>query len=182
MSNKVFLGTAGIATCLLLAMGELAAETRQETALSYIELGNKFMHQGDFDRAIGAYNIALQFAPDFAPAFFHRALAYEARGDVMKAITDYTNALDIASGFTTAWYNRGNLRLNGGDLDGALSDFNKAVESDRRYVMAYNNRGIAKNPKATRKAPWPTSMKPSGSIRIILKLTSTADYCGSSKE
>ena len=56
MSNKAFLGTACIATCLLLSVGQLAAETRQETALSYIELGNKFMHQGDFDRAISAYN------------------------------------------------------------------------------------------------------------------------------
>ena len=45
MSNKAFLGTACIATCLLLSVGQLAAETRQETALSYIELGNKFMHQ-----------------------------------------------------------------------------------------------------------------------------------------
>ena len=105
MSNKAFLGTACIATCLLLSVGQLAAETRQETALSYIELGNKFMHQGDLDRAIGAYNIAVQFAPDFAPAFFHRALAYEARGDVVKAIMDYTNALDLAPGLTVAWYN-----------------------------------------------------------------------------
>ena len=136
MSNKAFLGTACIATCLLLSVGQLAAETRQETALSYIELGNKFMHQGDFDRAISAYNIALRFAPDFTPAFFRRALAYEARGDVVKAIMDYTNALALAPGLTVAWYNRGNLRLNEGDLDGALSDFNKAAETDRRYVMA----------------------------------------------
>ena len=130
MSKKVFLGTACIATCLLLAMGELAAETRQETALSYIELGDRFMHQGDFDRAIGAYNIALQFAPDYVPAFFHRALAYEARGDASKAIADYTSALEIVPALTTALYNRGNQRLNEGDLDGALSDFDKAVASD----------------------------------------------------
>src|SRR5881628_3640501 len=121
----------------------LNAETRRQTALSYLELGNKFADAGDFDRAIGAYNIALQFAPDFVPAFFHRALAYEARGYALKAIADYTSALEIVPGLTTA-YNRGNLLLNEGDLDGALSDFNKAVESDPRYVMAYNNRGIAK--------------------------------------
>ena len=57
-------------------------ETRQETAASYIQLGDKFAHTGDLDRAIGAYNIALQFDPDSAFAFLRRGCAFEGRGDV----------------------------------------------------------------------------------------------------
>src|SRR5215831_17344944 len=111
---------------LFLSAVPAQAETREQTALSYIELGVKFAHVGDFPRAIGAYNLALEFAPDCAPAFFHRAQAFEASGKAQKAIADYTSALELVPSLTAAWYNRGNLRLSDGDFDGALSDFDKA--------------------------------------------------------
>src|SRR5215467_3992213 len=114
-----------VTAVLLLALSSLEAnakaETRQETAASYIQLGDKFAHVGDFDRAIGAYNIALQFDPDSAFAFLRRGCAFEGRGDVAKAISDYTSALDLMPTLTTGWYNRGNLRLTDGDFDGALA-------------------------------------------------------------
>src|SRR5262249_56524785 len=119
MRKSVFFGTLSLALCLTGSVGYLAAETREETAASYLDLGDKFAHHGDFNRAIGAYNIALQFVPDFAPAYFNRGLAYEARGEFSKAIADYTRTLDIVPGLTTAFYNRGNLRFREGDMDGA---------------------------------------------------------------
>src|SRR6516162_2488579 len=119
--KSALFGGLGILLGLFISTADSAGETREQTAFSYIDLGDKFAHQGDFKRAIGAYNLALQFAPDFVPAFFRRALAFEARGEKSKAISDYTSALEIVPGLTTALYNRGNLRLSGGDLDAALS-------------------------------------------------------------
>src|SRR5215475_14630522 len=101
MVKSAFWGTLSLALCLAASVGYAAAETREETAASYVDLGDKFAHQGDFKRAIAAYNIALQFAPDFAPAYFNRGLVYEAQGESLKAIADYTRALEIAPGFTT---------------------------------------------------------------------------------
>jgi Tfp pilus assembly protein PilF len=136
--------TAVLMLTLISLAANAKAETRKETAASYIQLGDKFAHNKDFDRAIGAYNIALQFYPDSAFAFLRRGCAFEERGDVAKAFSDYTSAVDLMPTLTTAWYNRGNLRLTGGDFDGALADFDKAVESDPTYALAYNNRGIAR--------------------------------------
>ena len=42
--------------------------SRQEAAASYVDLGDKFARAEDFDRAIRAYTIAIEFAPEFAPA------------------------------------------------------------------------------------------------------------------
>ncbi len=79
VGKSAFLGRLCIALCLLATVDNLPAQTRKATAASYIELGDKFARQGDFDRAIGAYNIAIQFAPDFALAYFNRGLARQAR-------------------------------------------------------------------------------------------------------
>ena len=63
MGKSAFFGRLCIALCLLATVDILPAQTRKATAASYIELGDKFARQGDFDRAIGAYNIAIQSHP-----------------------------------------------------------------------------------------------------------------------
>src|SRR5215813_11926938 len=73
-----FIVSSCIALYYFAPVERVHAETRAETAVSYIEQGQKFARLGDFARAIRAYNIALQFSPDFAPAYFNRGLAYEA--------------------------------------------------------------------------------------------------------
>src|SRR5215831_6851540 len=142
--RKTILITSLVLMLCAVFVVDLGAETRQQSGLSYLKLGDDFARHHDFVRAIGAYTIAVQFAPDFAPAFFHRARAYEACGEVSKAIADYSRALDLAPDMKTALYNRGNLHLGEGDLDSALADFDQALARDPRYVMAYNNRGVAK--------------------------------------
>src|SRR5262245_23247660 len=87
------------------------SETVQQSAQSYIEMGAKFANHGDLVRAIGAYTIALEFAPDSAEAFFRRALAFEGTGATAKAIADYSVAIHLRPGVTPAWYNRGNLLM-----------------------------------------------------------------------
>ena len=70
MAKSTLFGTLCL-TVSVLATGTYAgAETSKEAAASYVELGDKMAQQGDFVRAIGAYNIALQFVPSFAPAYF----------------------------------------------------------------------------------------------------------------
>jgi Tfp pilus assembly protein PilF len=120
------------------------AETTRQTAQSYVEMGEKFASHGDFVRAIGAYTIALQFAPDSAEAHFRRGQAFQGHAEAAKAIADYSAALNLRPNLTSAWYNRGNLRMKGGDYEGALSDLDKAVETNPDYARAYNNRGVAK--------------------------------------
>src|SRR5262245_13057638 len=107
-------------TLLLVAPFCARAETVRQTAQSYVEMGEKFASHGDLARAIGAYTIALEFAPDSAEAYFQRARAFEGMGATAKAIADYSKAVHLRPGLTTAWYNLGNLRMESGDYEGAL--------------------------------------------------------------
>src|SRR5262245_17525217 len=99
----------------------LQAQTRSETALSYVELGNELARHEDFDRAIGAYNIALQFEPKLALAYFKRALAQQARGKFAEAIADYTKTLEIVPISAEAYANRANILVLQGQVDKALA-------------------------------------------------------------
>src|SRR5687767_3870370 len=96
--------------CLILCMVASAslgwAETRKETALSYVELGDRFTDDGNFDLAIGAYSIAVQFEPNLALAYFNRAFAQQARGNLAEAIADYGRTLEIVPECAEAYANR----------------------------------------------------------------------------
>src|SRR5262245_16422339 len=85
------------------------AETRKETAASYVALGDKFSHDKQFERAIAAYNIAVQFAPDFGAAYFKRGLAQQARGDFAAAIADYSKTVEVVPECAEAYANRAYL-------------------------------------------------------------------------
>src|ERR1051325_2355989 len=95
--------------CLLtfgLSSQLFAAETRKATAASYVELGDQFASAGDFNRAIKTYGIALQFDPDYAPAYFRRGLARQDGGDLSGAVADFSRTLEIMPQCAEAYANR----------------------------------------------------------------------------
>src|SRR5512134_1208971 len=104
MSN--LLRSACVTFCLL-AAANLYAETRKQTALSYVELGDKFAVNGDYARAACAYNIALQFDPKLAVAYFARAYVQQALGKFAEAIADYSKTLEIVPECAEAYSHRG---------------------------------------------------------------------------
>src|SRR5262245_23582011 len=122
LRRSIFFSCFALSFCILASPADLIGQTRTQSALSYIELRDKFARHGDFDRAISSYGIALQFVPDFAPAYFKRGLARQAKEDISGAISDYSRTLEIDPRCANAFYNRGNLRLSQGDVDAALSD------------------------------------------------------------
>src|SRR4026207_924214 len=134
--SALLLAGSCIAICLFVSGGDLRAQTRndqgvetlQAEAASYVELGDEFAHRGDFVRAIGAYNVALDFVSDFAPAYFKRGLAHQSRGDFSAAIEDYTKTIEIVPQCAEAYANRGYVRGIQHDVEGALSDWSSALE------------------------------------------------------
>src|ERR1700686_601955 len=100
-----------ISLCLALltfvsAPSNLAAKSRKDTAVSYVELGDKFASLGHLDQAIGAYNIALEFAPTLAVAYLNRGNAHEAWGDFNEAIADYSKTIELSPQSVEAYCNR----------------------------------------------------------------------------
>jgi len=70
MGKAAFLGGLCIAVCLCAWASDLAAETRTATAASYVNSATGWRIWDSTNLAIGAYGIALEFSPEFAPAYF----------------------------------------------------------------------------------------------------------------
>src|SRR5689334_7859207 len=134
--KSVTLGVLYLALCLY-ASTNLAAESREATAASYVELGDKLARGGNLDLAIGAYGVALQFAPDFAHAYFSRALAYQARGDFSKAVADFTKTIDIVPQCAEAYANRAYVLALSHEVDRAFGDWAVALEINPRLTNAF---------------------------------------------
>src|SRR5215470_9593061 len=96
--------------CLIFGPNYSAAETRRASAASYVELGDKWANLGEFKRAIKTYNLALQFSPDFAVAYFKRGCARRALGDFSEAIADFSKNLEIAPRSAEVYANRAYVR------------------------------------------------------------------------
>src|SRR5215510_2789654 len=98
MAKSAVIGGFFLGIVVIAVAADLRAESPEATAASYVEMGDKFSRQGALKLAIGAYTVAIEFAPDFAPAYFHRALAYQSHNDLSLAIADYNKTIGIVPG------------------------------------------------------------------------------------
>ena len=85
-----------VAGALALLLGsDLMASVHHIRGMAYYE-------QGELDRAVTAFDRAIELKPDYASAFFNRGLAYSAMGDYDRAIADFTQAITLNPGFAGA--------------------------------------------------------------------------------
>jgi tetratricopeptide (TPR) repeat protein len=73
----------------------LASINVQKGMRYYYHLGWLYYEDGEFEKAIEAYNMGLQDQPDYAFAFWKRGQAHEALGNIEKSIEDYKSAVRI---------------------------------------------------------------------------------------
>src|SRR5262249_6233772 len=126
--RKERLGNLLFALCMVFNVNAaIAAEnSKLATAKSYVDLGDKDARQSNYDQAISAYTIALQFAPDLAVAYANRAYVFYIKREFDRALSDWAAALAINPNLAMALYDRGTLRLKNGDINGAIEDFDRA--------------------------------------------------------
>jgi tetratricopeptide (TPR) repeat protein len=65
--------------------------------------------QGDVDGAVKDYDEAIRLKPDFAVAFYNRAIARSAKGDADGALEDYSEAIRLDPGDVDSLYNRAQI-------------------------------------------------------------------------
>src|SRR5262249_49368452 len=140
MTKSIFFGVC-IASYIGMSPRLFAAETRSTEAASYVELGDKMAHEGDFDRAIKTYGVALQFGPDYAPAFFKRGLARQEAGDLSGAIADFSRTLEIIPSCAEAYANRAYIHVLLSQNGNAFSDWTSALQINPRLTTVFYNRG-----------------------------------------
>lgn len=113
------------------------------SATSYYEKGNDYYEQGDYDKAIEAYNMAIILNPNFLECYFNRALCYYNKKNYDKAIEDYTRAIEIDPDNPLIYNNRGDAYYRKQDFEKAIADYDKAISLKKDYLKAYYNRGLA---------------------------------------
>ena len=122
-----------------------ASSSKKEVldANAYYEKGNTYYEQGDYDRAIENYNMAVVLNSQFLECYFNRALCYYNKKNYDKAIEDYTKAANIDADNPLIYNNRGDAYYRKQDFEKAIADYNKAISLNPEYLKAYYNRGLA---------------------------------------
>jgi tetratricopeptide (TPR) repeat protein len=128
---------------LTIFIGCATTEETQKDAVVYYNQGNAYEKNGEYDKAISAYNKAININPKYALAYNNRGLAYNYKGRYNKSISDFNKAIELNPGLDKPYNNRGMAYGKKGQYDKAISDYNKAIEINPRYDVAYNNRGLA---------------------------------------
>ena len=114
------------------------------TAMDYLSLGLAFRQRGDFEKAINAFDKALELAPEDMRICRNRGIAKRASGDISGAIADFDQAITLNPEYGEAYGGRGIAKRVSGDHQGAIADFDKVIELNPQSVLAYRNRGLTK--------------------------------------
>ena len=120
------------------AVEQSETQVQPQDANAYFDQGNVYQSKGDYDRAIEAFNTAIELKPDFAEAYTNRGVTYTDKGDFAPAISDYTKAIELKPDFALAYNHRGIAYTDKGDFDRAIVDFNTAIELKPDYANYYN--------------------------------------------
>ncbi len=121
---------------------ELANERQ---ANEHFKKGLDLYYKNEFEKAIVEYVSAIDLKPDFADAYFNRALCKNALKNFNEAIVDYNKVTQLEGNAADAYYSRGISKVNIGLHDDAMNDYNKAIDLKPDFADAYIGRGNVKN-------------------------------------
>jgi tetratricopeptide (TPR) repeat protein len=138
-ANKKFL----LFTLLLFA--QLAYTQPAVVEKDRLDAGDKFLAQGEVDKAIAEYDVVIKFNPRNAQAFGMRGYAKMLNRDTDGAISDYSAAIKLTPntpGIEKAYNNRGTAYQYRGDHINAFNDFDRAISINPKYASPYNGRAV----------------------------------------
>ncbi len=121
-------------------------ETRKPNpvdARMYYQIGNDYYEQGDYEKAIKNYNMAILLNPIFSEAYFNRALSYYQLKNFERSISDYTKSADFDPNNPIIYNNRGDAYYRKQDFQSAVKDYDKAISLNANYLKAFYNRGLS---------------------------------------
>ena len=121
-----------------------AVQEEELTAQQWFERG---FAAADLDEALRFYTEAIRLKPDYATAFYNRAVVRGDKGDLDGALQDYSLAIRFRPDDADALYNRAMARSDKGDLDDALQDYSEAIRLRPDDADAFLNRGVARRDK-----------------------------------
>ena len=105
-------------------------------------MGDILQKQGKYDKAIEAYQRAIQIQPNYAAAYNNLGIAWQKQGKLEQAVQIYHKTLIIRPNYPQAYNNLANTLKEQGKLQGAVQAYHKAIEINPSYIDAHKNLGI----------------------------------------
>lgn len=139
-------------------------------ALTYIDLGNLRLGEGDLLGAVGNYRAALAADPYRTTPYIGLGYAYAGQGEITAAIDQFQQARRLQPGFAPAYYVLGLLYRDHGDVFLARQAFDHCIvlaEGNEELITAANEELGALPLIPVTPTPSPTPVSP-----IVVALTS----------
>jgi lipoprotein NlpI len=123
---------------------EFGSLERPDLAKAYYNRGTEWANQGNQDRAIADFDLALQLDSKFSAAFYNRGLSWSLKGDSDRAIRDYDAALALTPAYVNARIGRAAEYTLKGDYQRAIADYGEALRAAPDSQAAVFGRGRAR--------------------------------------
>jgi tetratricopeptide (TPR) repeat protein len=113
-------------------------------AIEWFEMGRQASIDNRLDKALDAFNKAIELDPKVAKAYVNRGGAYVKLGNYKQAIADYDKAIELTAEFALAYYNRGLAYSAFGNHNQAIADWKIAARLGLKEAQDYlKQQGIA---------------------------------------
>ena len=125
-----------------IAVQALIEEYPKEPLL-YNICGACFSEMGLIEKAILAFNSAIELNEDYAEAYYNLGVAYQKISQLDNALIQYEKAIKSEHAYPTAHNNMGVIFLNKSQINSAVKSFEWAIAYSPNYAEAHNNLGTA---------------------------------------
>jgi type IV pilus biogenesis/stability protein PilW len=103
---------------------------------AYHNMGLVYFHQNNYQKAIEFYQKAISLSPEYEPAYFDLAKAYELIEQNDNAFDTYKKIIDIVPDSLTSYLAMARLYYKTGQKDKAISNINFIIGTDPRSQIA----------------------------------------------
>jgi tetratricopeptide (TPR) repeat protein len=112
-------------------------------ASEWKSIGDSFAINGEFIKAIDAYDMATELNNFYLDAWYDKGVLLNKIGKQEDAIICYEKAIEISPQYTKAWYNKGNILYRLNRFYEALDCYDHVIKNDSYYAEAWHNKGLA---------------------------------------
>lgn len=115
----------------------------QKEAAFYNVKGKLAANKTNFERAIEAYNKAIEIDPADAVLWNNKGTTLQELKRYKEAITAYDQAIAVDPEYVSAWISKGNALADLERYEEAIAAFDKAITLDPKHAIAWYNKGTA---------------------------------------
>ncbi len=104
-----------------------------QSAEYYFKKGNAFYFENQYEKAIAAYEKAIELKPDFSEAYSNRGVALGNLSRYEEAILSHDKAIKLKPDTPSSWYNRACCYALQENVEKTVLDLKKAIDLDSAY-------------------------------------------------